>query len=402
MNEFLNNLNPYPFERMAVLLDGVTSEQNVPLIAWSLGEPKHPAPDFLVDAFRDEERVRRGFGTYPPTKGLPELRQAIASFITTRYRLHTDLDPEREVLPVNGTREALFAFAQVVLDPADPGLTLMPNPFYQIYEGAAILAGSKPHFLNCTEETGFLPDLDAVSEETWRDCKLIYICSPGNPTGAVMPEDEIRKLIDRANQYDFVIASDECYSELYMDEDNPPPGLLQVASAMGQAGYKNCIAFNSLSKRSNLPGLRSGYVAGDADIMERFLKYRTYHGSAMPVHHQFASIDAWQDESHVIENRHIYRRKFESVTSILNEFWPVSTPPAGFYLWPETPVADTDFTVRLIEKANLKVLPGSFLSRETADGNPGQNRVRIALVATLEECEEAATRLRDNWAAIIA
>lgn len=397
MNRLLNSLHRYPFERMTQLLDGVEPASGLPLIAWSLGEPKHETPGFLVDALQNRETLIEGLGTYPPTRGIPALRQSIAAFITRRFQLGSAIDADSQVLPVNGSREALFAFAQAVIDPADPGLTFMPNPFYQIYEGAALLAGSRPRYINCIAESGFLPDLESIPEDEWRQCRLIYICSPGNPTGALMDKAMLRALIERSDEYGFIIASDECYSEVYFDEQQPPPGLLQVASMMGRNDFKNCIAFNSLSKRSNLPGLRSGYVAGDAGIIEKFLLYRTYHGSAMPVHHQHVSTLAWQDDEHVVVNRAIYRAKFEAVSRILSEVWPVSIPPGGFYLWPETPIDDTAFTVRLIETTNVKVLPGTFLSRDTPGGNPGTNRVRMALVAGEAECIEAAHRIVDNW-----
>jgi len=397
MNHYLDTLHPYPFERFNKLLEGVASEIDLPLIAWSMGEPKHLAPDFIVEALTNEEVIRRGFGTYPPTRGLPELRRAIADFVDRRFRLQQPLDPETQVLPVNGTREALFSFAQTVISPADPGLTMMPNPFYQIYEGAALLAGSQPYYLNCTPENDFCPDFESVAADTWQQCRLVYICTPGNPAGAVMSITQLQNLVRLSNEHDFIIASDECYSEIYQDEDRPPAGLLEAASAMGQSDLKNCIAFNSLSKRSSLPGLRSGYVAGDASIIEKFLLYRTYHGSAMPLHHQLISTLAWQDEQHVIKNREAYRAKFASVTMILAPVWPMNIPPAGFYLWPETPAPDPDFAKRLITLANVKVLPGSFLSRDTNTGNPGTNRVRMALVATEAECVEAATRIKDCW-----
>ncbi len=316
-----------------------------------------------------------------------------------------------EILPVNGTREALFAIAQTIINPMAGGVTLLPNPFYQIYEGAALLAGSEPQYLNCTEGNGFLPDLDAVPEATWRACQLVYICSPGNPTGAVMPLAQLQTLLELSDRFEFVIAADECYSELYQDEAAPPPGILEAAAAMGRADYRNCIAFNSLSKRSNLPGLRSGYAAGDANIIARFLQYRTYHGAAMPIHHQLASIQAWQDEAHVIDNRQQYREKIAAVTEIFADFWPMEPPAASFYLWPETPGKDTDFAVRLLQLTNVKVLPGSFMSRDTTlhdiasdkpQTNPGNNRVRIALVATLPECVDAACRIRDAWPALRA
>jgi len=397
MNNNLEKLYPYPFQRFNQLLDGVTSETNLSQIAWSMGEPKHAAPDFLVNALTDTALIREGFGTYPPTKGTPALRTAIANFINRRFGLEPALDPDLNVLPVTGTREALFAFAQAVIEPQSDSVTVMPNPFYQIYEGAALLAGSKPYYVNCEPGNGYLPDFDGVPEEVWQRCQLLYLCSPGNPTGAVMGIAQIQTLIALSDKYNFIIASDECYSEIYMDEENPPAGLLEAASLLGRDDYKNCVAFNSLSKRSNLPGLRSGYVAGDAEIMQKFLLYRTYHGSAMSMHHQVLSTLAWNDEQHVIENRQVYRDKFALVADILNPVWPMALPEAGFYFWPETPISDPDFAVRLVQLANVKVLPGSYLSRATDSGNPGTNRVRIALVATQSECIEAAERIVDCW-----
>lgn len=397
MNNNLEKLYPYPFQRFNQLLDGVTSETNLSQIAWSMGEPKHAAPDFLVNALTDTALIREGFGTYPPTKGTPALRTAIANFINRRFGLEPALDPDLNVLPVTGTREALFAFAQAVIEPQSDSVTVMPNPFYQIYEGAALLAGSKPYYVNCEPGNGYLPDFDGVPEEVWQRCQLLYLCSPGNPTGAVMGIAQIQTLIALSDKYNFIIASDECYSEIYMDEENPPAGLLEAASLLGRDDYKNCVAFNSLSKRSNLPGLRSGYVAGDAEIMQKFLLYRTYHGSAMSMHHQVLSTLAWNDEQHVIENRQIYRDKFALVADILNPVWPMAIPEAGFYFWPETPISDPDFAIRLVQLANVKVLPGSYLSRATDSGNPGTNRVRIALVATQSECIKAAERIVDCW-----
>ena len=395
MNPLLESLNPYPFERLAALLDGITPNPAYTQIPLSLGEPRHEAAAFLVDLYRQPDIIKRGFGTYPPTKGLPELRAAIADFTTRRFGLAAaPLDPETQVLPVNGTREALFAFAQAVIDPADGGTTIMPNPFYQIYEGAALLAGSKPVFVPCTAATGFNPDFERVSEQDWANCRLIYICSPGNPTGAVMDIEAMQALITKSDEYDFIIASDECYSEIYSDESAPPAGILEAAAAMGRTDYRNCIAFNSLSKRSNLPGLRSGYVCGDANVIEKFLLYRTYHGSAMPVHNQLVSAAAWADEAHVVENRAIYRKKFDAVLEVLDNVWPMVRPAAGFYLWPETPIDDKEFTRKLIEAVNIKVVPGSYLSRGDGENNPGANRVRMALVATLDECVEAAGRLK--------
>lgn len=400
MNPNLALLNPYPFEKLNALLEDVSPAPGLSLIPLSLGEPKHAAPDFLVEFYARTEGIREGFGTYPPTRGLPELRRAIAGFVTRRFQLErAPVDPESQVLPVNGTREALFAIAQAVIDPAGGGATLMPNPFYQIYEGAAILAGSRPLYVPCLPENDFKPSFDAVPDDVWPSVELVYICSPGNPTGTVMSIEDMQSLIRLSDEHDFTIASDECYSEIYDDEDAPPPGLLQAAAAMGRLDYRNCIAFNSLSKRSSLPGLRSGYVCGDAGIIEKFLLYRTYHGSAMPIHNQLVSAAAWQDESHVVENRRMYREKFDAVLDVLGNVWPMYRPTAGFYLWPGTPVDDTTFTRALLSAASVKVVPGSYLSRKCAlpdgrEGNPGANRVRMALVAPVAECVEAAERLR--------
>jgi N-succinyldiaminopimelate aminotransferase len=313
-----------------------------------------------------------------------------------RYGLPEDsLDAEQHILPVNGTREALFAFAQAVIDRSDSdAAVLMPNPFYQIYEGAALLAGATPVFMDCTAENNYVPDFDAVDAATWRACQLIYICSPGNPTGAVIEQAQLQQLIALSDEYDFIIASDECYSEIYFDEAQPPVGLLQAAAAMGRTDYKNCVVFHSLSKRSNAPGLRSGFVAGDADVLEQFLRYRTYHGCAMPLQHQYASMAAWSDEQHVRENRQLYQQKFAAVLSILEPVLPVQQPQAGFYLWPQTPVGDEKFAKQLFMQENITLLPGSYLSRDNHGRNPGSNHVRMALVASLDECVEAAKRIR--------
>ncbi len=335
---------------------------------------------------------------YPLTKGIPELRQTIAQWLACRFNLQ-NVDADTQVLPVNGTREALFAFAQAVIDrTTHQPLVLTPNPFYQIYEGAALLAGATPHFLNCLESHHLSPDFDAVSPETWQQCQLLYICTPGNPTGAVLDLPTLKKLIALADQYDFIIASDECYSEIYGDENNPPPGLLQACADMDRHDYHRCVVFHSLSKRSNLPGLRSGFVAGDAEILKSFLRYRTYHGCAMPVPTQLASISAWKDEVHVKENRDKYRRKFDIFLQILGDILPLSLPDAGFYLWADTRPAnkgnDEDFAQHLFAEQNITVLPGQYLAR-TADGvNPGEHRVRMALVASEEDCREAAERIR--------
>jgi N-succinyldiaminopimelate aminotransferase len=392
INPDLDKLHPYPFEKLAALKAGLEPPADRPHIALSIGEPRHAAPARVVDHLR---QALDGLSRYPLTRAEPELRNAICRWLAQRFDLPAaSLDPETQVLPVNGTREALFAFAQAVVDRSRPASVLMPNPFYQIYEGATLLAGAEPVYLNTSAANGFVPDFDAVSAETWQRCQLLYLCSPGNPTGAVIGLPMLQKLIGLAEEHDFVIASDECYSEIYFDETRPPVGLLQAAAAMGRTDYRRCVVFHSLSKRSNLPGLRSGFVAGDADVLRRFLKYRTYHGCAMPPHHQVASRHAWLDESHVVENRDRYRAKFEAVLEILQPVLKVGRPEAGFYLWPETPIDDTVFARDLFASQNVTVLPGSYLSREVDGVNPGRNRVRMALVAELDECAEAAQRIR--------
>ena len=393
MNPDLDQLQPYPFEKLAQLKAGIVPVDKAH-IALSIGEPKHQPPGFVLEELLTH---LHGLANYPLTKGRVELRAAIASWLTRRFTLpEGSIDPERHVLPVAGTREALFAFAQAVVDRHAPqAKVLCPNPFYQIYEGAALLAGARPWFLNCTEASGFLPDLDAVPAQVWQECQLFYLCSPGNPTGAVAPLDYLQRLIKLADEHDFIIASDECYSELYFDEASPPSGLLQAAAALGRNGYERCVVFHSLSKRSNLPGLRSGFVAGDAEVLKRFLLYRTYHGCALPPPTQAASIKAWQDESHVQANREIYRQKFDAVLAILEPVLEVSRPDAGFYLWAKTPGSDTDFARELFARQHITVLPGSYLSREAHGINPGAGRVRMALVAELDECIEAAERIRE-------
>lgn len=393
MNSDLDKLHPYPFEKLTVLKAGITPPEQ-PHIALSIGEPQHPAPQFVKDALTQSLKK---LTAYPATKGLPELRQAIADWLSRRFSLGS-VDPETQVLPVNGTREALFAFAQAVVDRAHSPLVLSPNPFYQIYEGAALLAGAEPRFLNCTAANNFVPDFDAIDSDTWQRCQLIYLCSPGNPTGAVMDIPTLQQLIELADKHDFVIASDECYSEIYADESNPPPGLLQACADMGRTDYRRCVVFHSLSKRSNLPGLRSGFVAGDGEILTQFLRYRTYHGSAMPVPTQLASITAWNDEHHVRENREQYRQKFQIFQEILGETLPLSMPDAGFYFWADTSGAnrgsEEDFARELFARENITVLPGSYLARTAAGINPGANRVRMALVVPVEECREAAQRIK--------
>ena len=402
MNPDLHRLHPYPFEKLRTLKDGLVPPAHKSPIALSIGEPKHAAPDFVLAEMTAQ---LRGLENYALTKGTLALREAVARWLAQRFSIATkQLDPERHILPVNGTREALFAFAQVVVNRRDDALVVMPNPFYQIYEGATFLAGAEPWFLNTWEETGFVPDFDIVPTEVWQRCQLIYLCSPGNPTGAVIGEAALRQLIALADEHDFIIASDECYSEIYFDEATPPVGLLEVAAKIGRDDFKRCVAFHSLSKRSNLPGLRSGFVAGDAEVLAEFLLYRTYHGCAMPIPTQAASIKAWGDEQHVADNRARYREKFAAVLEILSPMLDVQHPDAGFYLWAKTPditgVDDESFARHLFVQQNVTVVPGSYLSRDTPtiDGktvNPGANRVRMALVAPLEECIDAAQRIRN-------
>ncbi len=392
MNPALGLLQPYPFEKLAALKSGIEPPRDLAPIALHIGEPRHPTPALISEALVAHLHQ---LALYPTTRGLSALRETIAHWLTRRYRLPTAaLDPGNQILPVNGTREALFAFAQAVVDPAKAPLVLMPNPFYQIYEGAALLAGAQPHFLPCRAENGFIPDFSAVDAATWDRCQLLYICSPGNPSGAVIDLETLKRLIELAQIHDFVIASDECYAELYLDEAAPPPGLLQAAAALGNLSFRRCVCFHSLSKRSNAPGMRSGFVAGDAQVLDRFFNYRTYHGCAMPLPTQAASLAAWTDEAHVRTNRADYREKFAAVIDILAPVLPVAAPPASFYLWPETPIPDTEFVRRLYAEQAVTLLPGSFLSRTVADHNPGANRVRIALVPPLDECLEAARRIR--------
>ncbi|NOZ51556.1 MAG: succinyldiaminopimelate transaminase [Gammaproteobacteria bacterium] len=391
MNPDLLKLHPYPFERLLALKAGISPPQHKRHIALSIGEPKHPPPRFLHAAIAQH---LDHIGSYPLTKGINLLRDSIAQWLTKRFQLNpSSIDAEQQILPVNGTREALFAFAQAVVDRHQDAVVVMPNPFYQIYEGAALLAGAVPWYLNSIAENNFLPDFDTVPNAIWQRCQLLYICTPGNPTGAVMDKKTLQKLIELANKHDFIIASDECYSEIYFDEDNPPVGLLQAAADMGHDNYQRCVVFHSLSKRSNVPGLRSGFVAGDACIVKKFLLYRTYHGCAMPAFTQHASIRLWNDEQHVSDNRARYREKFHVVLKSLTPVLTIRPPDAAFYLWPQTPIDDEVFARELFSQQNVTVLPGSYLSRASHESNPGKNRMRIALVASLDECIEAAQRI---------
>ena len=398
MNPNIERLNRYPFERLADLKEGVVPADRPP-IALSIGEPKHAPPDFLVQLLLDQDNLRASLGSYPATRGAQALRSTIATWLTSRFSLSAgSLDPARQVLPVNGTREALFSFGQAVLSGSRSANVLMPNPCYQISEGAAILRNAQPVYLPCTEETDFNPDFQRVPESVWEGCELAYICSPGNPTGAILDVAALTALIELADRHDFVIAADECYSEIYHDEAHPPAGLLEACASMGRNDYRRCIVFHSLSKRSSLPGLRSGFVAGDAELMDAYYRYRTYHGCAMPEHVQTVSAAAWADEEHVAANRARYREKFEAITPILARHLELHVPAGGFYYWTPTPEPDPDFARALFEAQNVTVLPGSFLARGSGEGNganPGANRVRMALVASLDECRDAAARIVD-------
>ncbi|MFI3218037.1 MAG: succinyldiaminopimelate transaminase, partial [Methylococcales bacterium] len=363
MNPYLSQLHPYPFEKLAQLKHGIVPPADKSPIVLSIGEPAHATPEIIKQALLDN---LSGLSNYPTTKGIPELRQAIADWIAKRF--HVSVDANSQVLPVSGTREALFSFAQCLIDASSKPVVIMPNPFYQIYEGAALLAGAEPYFLNTTQDTNYLPDFDSVPESVWQRCQLIYICSPANPSGSVMSQAEQEKLLRLAEKYNFVIASDECYSELYDDENNPPVGLLETAWQTGNTSFKRSVVFHSLSKRSNAPGLRSGFVAGDADILQHYFQYRTYQGCAMPLPTQYASISAWQDEDHVIENRRLYREKFTAFIDSLADVCEIKRPPASFYVWLKIPdniaLSDTEFTQQLFAQQNVTVLAGSFLSRE--------------------------------------
>jgi len=444
MNPRLERLHAYPFERLAQLKAGVTPPPGLAHIGMSIGEPQHTPPPFVLDTLRASLDQ---LGSYPATVGLHELRAACARWLERRFALGAEsVDPDTMVLPVNGTREALFAFVQAVVDAGTSSaaaalqpLVLMPNPFYQIYEGAALLAGAEPYMLDMTAETGYAPDLQAVPAAIWRRCQVLFLCSPGNPTGAVLSLDYLRGALELAERYDFIIAGDECYTELYLDDGAPPPGLLQACRAVGNDRFKRCVVFHSLSKRSSLPGLRSGFVAGDPEILKRFLLYRTYHGSAMAVPTQLASAAAWREDGHAAENRRLYQEKFARVLPILAPVMKVEKPAGAFYLWPDIGGDDERFTRELFARKNLTVLPGSYLARDSAVGragaagtagagsasgaggaagadglsgasgaggngwrgdgarptNPGAGRVRISLVASVPQCVEAAERIRD-------
>jgi len=391
MNPNLNLLQAYPFQRLRDLFHGTTPNPAFTPINLSIGEPKHATPALIKDALLNN---LAGLASYPTTLGSPALREAISSWISRRYAVPV-LNAETAILPVNGSREALFAFAQAVIDTtkADP-IIICPNPFYQIYEGAAFLAGATPYFLNTQPENGHAMDFTSVPVEVLKRTQLVYVCSPGNPSGKVMSLAQWQTIFDLSDQYGFVIAADECYSEIYFNEDLPPLGALQAAQQLGR-DYKNLVIFSSLSKRSNVPGMRSGFVAGDATIIEKFTLYRTYHGCAMNPAVQAASTAAWNDDSHVIENRRLYAEKFNVVTPLLSQTLAVEMPDAAFYLWARTSMADTEFALRLYRDFNVTVLPGSYLARHAHGINPGEGFIRLALVASLAECVEAAQRIQN-------
>lgn len=384
----LDKLQPYPFERLRALFAGVQHKGGLAHVNLSIGEPKHPTPELIKQALIDN---LDGLAVYPGTQGLPVLRKAISDWILRRF--DALVDPETQVLPILGSREALFSFAQVALDGCEAGSHVaFPNPFYQIYEGATFLGGASPVFVNIDPETG-LSNFHALGPDVLAKTKLMYVCSPNNPTGAVYSLEDWQKLFDLADEYNIVIASDECYSEIYLDGTAAPIGGLEAASRLGRSDYNNLVVFSSLSKRSNAPGLRSGYVAGDADLIKSFLRYRTYHGSAMSTTIQMASVAAWDDEEHVAENRRLYTEKFKAFSAILESKLQLRIPPAGFYFWADVGQSDTEFAKQLFEQAHVTLLPGSFLGREVNGHNPGANHVRIALVASLDECNEAANRI---------
>jgi len=388
MNPNLSRLQPYPFERLKQLFAGVTPNPNYRPISLGIGEPRHATPKLVTDALTAN---LSGLASYPATAGEPALREAAAGWLQRRYGV--SVNPATQVLPVNGSREALFALTQTVVDGTKPGaVVLCPNPFYQIYEGATLLAGAQPYYVPSDPARNFAVDWDSVPAEVWARTQMIFTCSPGNPTGAVMPLDEWKKLFELSDRYGFVIASDECYSEIYF-RDEPPLGGLEAAVKLGRSDYKNLIALTSLSKRSNVPGMRSGFVAGDAALIKPFLLYRTYHGSAMSTVVQAASVAAWNDELHVVENRNLYREKFARVTPLLSTVLDVTLPDAAFYLWAGVQGSDTDFARDLLALYNVTVLPGSYLAREAHGLNPGAGRIRMALVAETAECVEAAERI---------
>src|SRR5262245_3818931 len=392
MNPDLERLHTYPFQKLRALLAGSSAPSGRTPIPLQVGEPKHPTPTFIKQALIEQ---LDGLASYPQTLGSDALREAIAEWLRRRHRLRTAPDPQTQIIPVNGSREALFAFAQAVVDPTRPEpAVVLPHPFYQLYEGSALLAGAAPVYLNNLPQNGYACDFGQVPETVWQRVQLVYACSPGNPTGRVMSFEEWKELFTLSDRYGFIVASDECYGEIYFDEARPPLGALDAAQQLGRGGFPRLIVFSSLSKRSNVPGMRSGFVAGDAAIIKKFLLYRTYHGCTMSPAVQAASTAAWKNEAHVVENRRLYREKFDAALEVLRPVLDVQMPDASFYFWPKTPLPDPEFTLRLHREQGVTVLPGSYLAREARGVNPGTDRVRIALVASREETLDAARRIR--------
>ena len=387
MNPYLETLNQYPFERLNHLKNGLVTRSKEQHISLALGEPKHSPPNFLLENLTDNEIVKKGLMSYPTTRGSEELRNAISLWL--KFRFGADVSPDHQILPASGTREALFSFGQAILSGNSDSYVVLPNPFYQIYEGATLLRGALPYYV----DSNAVPEFDDVEESIWAKCELVYICSPGNPSGRAIPKEVLKNLIELSQKHKFVIAADECYSELYYNENHPPVGLLEVATEMGLHEFDNCVVFHSLSKRSNCPGLRSGFIAGDAKILSKYYDYRTYEGCAVPLHVQHVSAMAWSDENHVIQNRAAYREKFEVTKPILKRVFDVSTPDGGFYYWPDIERDDVSFAKELFINENITVLPGQYLGRNFKGDNPGKNHIRIALVAEKEECVSAIERL---------
>lgn len=393
MNPNLQRLQPYPFERLNALKAGITPAAGYPPVMLSIGEPKHPPPDFVVAALAEPAGLTAGLGSYPATRGSAELRTAISDWLRRRYGVAAD--PDQHVLPVSGTREALFGFAQAVLSGDPDAVVVLPNPFYQIYEGATLLRGATPWFVNCEAANGYQPDYRSVPDSVWRRCELLYLCSPGNPTGRNLERETLVWLLEQAERYDFVIAADECYAEIFFDDAHPPPGMLEAAASAGRHDFRRCVVFHSLSKRSNLPGLRSGFVAGDAELLRPYFQYRTYQGAALPDHVQRVSAAAWRDEAHVRANREAYRAKFAAVAPILAPHLTLTRPDGGFYHWVDVGEDDQTFARRLYAERNITVLPGSYLSRDAHGSNPGAGHVRIAWVAPADDCIAAARTLAE-------
>lgn len=392
-NTYLSRLQPYPFERLLDLKSNLVTCSKRNHVSLALGEPKHDAPEWAIHVLRDETRLRESLGTYPTTRGTIELREAIASWIKRRYQVV--VDPETQLLPVNGTREGLFSFGQAMLG-GSRGRAVLPNPFYQIYQGTALLSGIEPFYVPSTEKM----DLETVPDSVWNETDLLFLCTPNNPSGAVLELDELKRCVELAQMYDIVIASDECYSEIYTEEERPPSSILRAALELGLDDFRNCISFNSLSKRSNVPGLRSGFAAGDSACIAAYYQYRTYHGCAMPQAIQEASQLLWKDEDHVLANRELYRRKFEETHPLVNAQFGCALPLGAFYYWLDIGMDDERFAAELFIRENISVLPGKYIARDIDGQNPGTNRIRIALVAPVDECVDAVYRLCNTHSAL--